>query len=391
MREKTCDAVVIGHLCLDIIPSFRKKNVSLDGIMVPGKLNEVGGAVFATGGAACNVGLPLHKLGLATRIVGKIGNDALGSVVVGIINAVGDGLAGDLVVDPADTTSYTIVINPPGVDRIFLHSPGANDSFRAADVLPDALAGARHMHFGYPPLMRGFYGDGGAELLALLRRAREAGCATSLDMALPDPDGDAGRVDWTGHMRRTLPEVDFFLPSIDETVFMLDPARYAGLAAGGGAAEFGEMGGYADALLGMGPAVVGFKLGDRGFYLKASGDARRLEAVPLFSPEMAGAWRGVELYSPCRSVEVAGTTGAGDCTIAGFLAAALRGLGPEESVAVAVAAGGAGVESPGASDGVPSWEELRERMAGVWPFRKCENPGPDWRLADGGVYGSSKV
>jgi hypothetical protein len=38
------------------------------------------------------------------------------------------------VVSENDVTSYTIAISPPGVDRTFLHCPGANQTFRADDV-----------------------------------------------------------------------------------------------------------------------------------------------------------------------------------------------------------------------------------------------------------------
>jgi len=47
-----------------------------------------------------------------------------------------------MIVSPGDVTSYTIVINPPGVDRSFLHCPG-QQSFSAQDVARRAAAGVR--------------------------------------------------------------------------------------------------------------------------------------------------------------------------------------------------------------------------------------------------------
>jgi sugar/nucleoside kinase (ribokinase family) len=388
----TYDVAVVGHLCLDIIPTFKTGKVPLEELIVPGKLVDVGEMVLSTGGAANNVGLALHALGLGVRIAAKIGDDALGTVATSMLNAAGAELTADMIVEPGGMTSYSVVLNPPGIDRIFFHSPGANDTFRAADVADETLSRARHMHFGYPPLMRGFYSDGGEQLRELMLRARANGCSTSLDMARPDPDGDSGKVDWKQYLARTLPTVDFFLPSVDELVFMIDPARVAELlstARGGNVADFmqfDEIGKYADILIGMGAALIGFKLGDRGFYVKASGDVQRLEAVPVFSRDTAAAWKGLELYAPCRQVKVEGTTGAGDCTIAGFLAAVLRGLEPEDVVDTAVSVGGASVEARGAVGGVPSWDALRARMASGWAWHSRTDIGSPWEKLDSGCF-----
>ncbi len=89
--------------------------------------------------------------------------------------------------------------------------------------------------------MRRFYMNGGEELRGLFQRAQKNGAATSLDMARPDPDGDSGKVNWRRYLENVLPHVDFFLPSIDELVFMLDPSRFNQLietAQGGNPATF---------------------------------------------------------------------------------------------------------------------------------------------------------
>src|SRR5262245_48940231 len=235
------DVVVAGHVCLDVMPR-------LDGpaAIVPGGLIEVGDAALSTGGAVANTGVALHRLGVAVRLVGKVGDDLFGGAVLDALGA--HGLAGDMIVAPGEATSYSIVISPPGVDRCFLHCPGANATFGADDVGDEALAGARVLHFGYPPVTARMYADDGAELERLFARAHEAGAATSLDLSLPDPDTDAGRVDWRAVLARTLPHVDVFAPSLDELAFMLGGDSPESLAA--------------DAL-GLGAAIVALKLGDR--------------------------------------------------------------------------------------------------------------------------------
>ena len=42
-----------------------------------------------------------------------------------------------------------------------------------------------------------------------------------LDMALPDPSGASGRVDWSGFLQRVLPHTTLFMPSFEEICFML--------------------------------------------------------------------------------------------------------------------------------------------------------------------------
>ena len=48
-----------------------------------------------------------------------------------------------MLISPGEDSSYTLVINPPGIDRIFIHCPGANDTFGAADIPIDEVRQAR--------------------------------------------------------------------------------------------------------------------------------------------------------------------------------------------------------------------------------------------------------
>ncbi len=373
-----------GHVCLDIIPTFLRGAASLDAVMQPGKLVDMGPAVLSTGGSVSNTGLALKRLGLPVRLMGKVGGDAFGAAVRDIFRrAGGEEIADTMIVDPAVATSYTVVISPPGIDRVFLHCPGANDAFRAGDVTPALLEGMDLFHFGYPPLMQAFYSDSG-ELAELFAKVKACGLATSLDMALPDPDSPAGQADWPAILRRALPFVDVFAPSLDETVFMLHRER--GLAARAKAAEGVPMGGLieddvralAGELIGMGAAVAMLKLGNQGAYLRVTGDERRLAACGCFPEEARAAWAGAEFFAPCFDATVAGTTGSGDCTVAGLLAGIAKGLGPAESVRTAVAVGSASVERPDATSGVPPWDELDTRLRAGW---RREQPKVAFRCA----------
>lgn len=181
------EVVVAGHLCLDIIPQFISDAGSDMGAYVaPGRLTDVGAVALSTGGAVSNTGINLHHLGVETRLMGKIGNDLFGRAILEIINSYHAKLAEGMVIVPDEITASTIVINPPGVDRAFLHCPGANRTFGAEDIRYDLLQECKLFHFGYPPLMRRMYIEGGAELAKMYQRAKATGVTTSLDLAMPD-------------------------------------------------------------------------------------------------------------------------------------------------------------------------------------------------------------
>jgi sugar/nucleoside kinase (ribokinase family) len=358
------DVVVAGHVSLDLYPElYGRVNIE------PGRLTVVGRAAGSTGGAVTNTGLALHHLGVGVRLVGRIGDDLFGRAVVDELEREGTGLARDLIVSKADATSYTVVINPPGVDRSFLHCPGANEAFRAGDIADSALRGARLFHFGYPPLMPRMYADDGAELAAMFARARGAGLATSLDMCVPDPESDAGRVDWERVLERALPFVDVFAPSIDELLYMVDRGAYErfcqeGLAGAVDRATLAELG---RRLLATGCAVAAIKLGDQGLYLRATDEAARLWQLLEAGGASTSEWRGSEILAPCFVPDrVAGTTGSGDCTIAGLLAALLRGAAPLEAATAATAVGACSVEAVDPTSGIPAWHAIEARVASGW-------------------------
>jgi sugar/nucleoside kinase (ribokinase family) len=252
-------------------------------------------------------------------------------------------------------------------------------------------------HFGYPPIMRRMVEQDGAELALVFSQAKATGVTTSLDMAFPDPASAAGRADWPRILRATLPNVDVFMPSVEEILFMLRRATFAQLQA----AAQGDKGTSGDALvehvtpellsdlsgelLDLGAKIVGLKLGERGLYLRTA-SAGRLETGGRALANAAG-WADRELWAPCFLVDVAGTTGSGDATIAGFLSALLRGYSPTAAVTSAVAVGACNVEAADALSGLRSWEATLARVAGGWPRRPLGGQAPGWHWEpDPGVW-----
>ncbi len=353
------DAIVAGHLCIDIIPDLTALVPGeFEQAFQPGGLVQSGPAKLATGGAVSNTGIALHLLGIETRLIARVGGDQLGSILRQSVKAWNAGLAEGIIPSKESSTSYSIVINPPGRDRTFLHHPGANDDFSAQDVSDQALQAARLFHFGYPPLMAKMYLNDGEQLLELFQRVKSQGLTTSLDMAYPDPESAAGRADWSTILRKVLPYVDVFVPSLDEILFMLWRRTDLPLSAALLTKVTGE-------LLEMGAKMVLLKLGNRGLYLRTAGEPV-LRGLGLAVPHPLNAWADFEAWLPCFQVDMVGTTGSGDVTIAGFLAALLRNLPPAEALTAALAVGACCVEAADALSSIRSWEATWQRIRAGW-------------------------
>lgn len=220
------------------------------------------------------------------------------------------------------------------------------------------------------------YADGGQTFAALLRELKAYGLTTALDMALPDPGTEASVVNWNDWLSRVLPYVDLFFPTSDEILAMLGYTRDGAYPPLSGSL----LSEVAERLLAKGAAVVALKLGSDGLYMRTTSEMRRLAALGRCMPVDLRAWQDRELLVPCFQVEVAGTTGAGDCTIAGYLTGLLRELAPEKVMTGAVAVGAFSVETMDATSGVPAWQAVWARVEYGWPRRPLELELPaDWR------------
>jgi sugar/nucleoside kinase (ribokinase family) len=293
-----------------------------------------------------------------------------------------------MIVIPEEASSYTVVIDPPNIDRMFLHCPGANHTFSADDVRYDLLAAARIFHFGYPPILGRMYASGGKEMVEMFRRAKDTGVTTSLDMAMPDPAGPSGRVNWKAIMWQCMPYVDLFLPSAEEWLFMVDRSRFEELSEAVGAAamldalDVDQVRSLGQTALDMGAKVVVLKLGERGIYMRTADDVGNLGRGAPADPL---SWGSRELWvPPFVPDELVGTTGAGDATIAGFLAALLRGASPERALTIAAAVGACNVEAADALSGVRTWDETLARIDAGWERRPLAIPG--WSADLSGVW-----
>lgn len=364
--------VCAGHVCIDITPAIPDLGRRPIGEMLtPGKLIQVGRVSLSVGGCVSSTGLGLKVLGADVSLMGKIGRDDFGQLVLNEFRRYG--AESGLILQDEDATSYTVAIAIPGIDRIFLHHSGANDTFCDRDIPWEDVKGAALFHFGYPPIMRATYENGGEDLLKILTHAREAGAAASMDLAMVDPDSDAGRQDWKAILERALPLVDFFCPSIEELCWMLDAERFHAWkerAAGRDVTTVldvdRDIRPLARMCMDMGCKVIFLKCGAPGMYLKTA-DAGTLSKISPAVNLDSGAWADQDFfeksYKPAR---VLSGTGAGDTSIAAFLKAVMDGYDPDMAMHLSAATGASCVEAYDSLSGLKSFEELKAKIAAGW-------------------------
>lgn len=377
MARTARKAVVAGHICIDITPVFPKPEEgsgkkSLGQLLIPGKLLHVEQAQVNTGGAVANTGLAMKLLGVDVKLMGKVGEDAFGGMVLNLVKKYGASTEG-MVVSRESSTSYTVVVAAPGIDRVFLHHPGANDTFTAQDIQEEALADAALFHFGYPPIMKSMYEHDGDELVKVFRKVKAQGIATSLDLAAVDPSSEAGRADWKKILTRVLPYVDFFVPSVEELCYMLDPERFREWnerAEGGDVTEILDLERDVKPLAGqcmeLGAKVLLLKCGAPGMYYRTA-SREVLEGIGPRAELSLEDWADREGFEQSYVPEkILSGTGAGDTSIAAFLTGMLEGRPLKRCLQLSAATGACCVAAYDSLSGLKPLEELERKIDAGW-------------------------
>ncbi|MFP4162504.1 MAG: carbohydrate kinase family protein [Chitinispirillaceae bacterium] len=377
---------VAGHVCLDITPRIPSHGArKIDNVLSPGKLLTLDGVTFTAGGVAGNTGLALLALGAETDIRAICGKDLFGDALSGIFAS--HGAANCLSKHSGLTTSFTIVLSAAGFDRIFLHESGANDFFTADDINYDRLSPGDIFHFGYPTIMKEMRRGGGEELVRMFSKAKKRGTLTSMDLTLPDSESEAGGCDWKQILENVLPYVDFFTPSYEEILFMLDRDGYG---------RFRQMPFRSDPLenldtdslcalgggiLQLGARTALIKCGIRGMYLKTAEDVGSINYKSVYQ------WSNRELFCPSFKVDrVVSATGAGDSAIAGFLMSVMKGEPPEFALRTAAAVGARSVKAADSFSAVGCFEDV-QKFSQTADLKKCPPLGNHWeKVAESGIW-----
>lgn len=307
-RHKS-DVVLAGLALVDVIG----RSIDLRNLPRAGGLEYIDSITMTTGGNVANCGIDLAKLGFRVAAITRVGNDTLGEFVRRQLAHYGIDLRG-VIVDPRLQTSATMVAVRNDGERTFLHTRGCLTKFRARDILRhlDLLANARMFALGYLGLLP----ECEKELPRLFSTIKhETGAEVFLDTGGTPRSNPA-------LLKKILPYVDYFIPSLDEAVALTGKQTPEGIVR------------YFRAKGARG--VVGVKLGKKGCFVDRAGEADYIPAV--------------------RVRNVVDATGAGDAFVAGFIAAVLRGLSAFDAARVANRIAADCVRAVGASTAIQPFE-----------------------------------
>lgn len=292
----------VGILVADIfVPPIARLPAS-------GELVSTEDFLVQPGGCAANTAIVLGRLGVASNVVGRVGDDLFGEMVERYLAERGIDTSGVLRTR-GQGTSKTVALSVVGDDRRFFHTFGANRSLTAADIREDALEAAEVVYVGGYLVLPGLHQ---AELADRFRLAREHGMSVVLDVVVP-----TGRADLSlDSVRELLPLADYFVPNEDEARALTgepDPRGQAGRIVEAGA------------------RTVVIKRGAQGAFVRSGDESFELPAPPIEAVEPSGAGDAfaaglivglLEGWPLERSVRYASVIGASACTSLGCYAGA---------------------------------------------------------------------
>lgn len=359
--------VVAGHICLDVTPILPREYHVGENFYISDKLVTLEGVDVSTGGAVANTGIAMHLLGADVMLMGKIGNDDFGRLILEHLERYRVKGCKDMIVVPNAQTSCSVVLSSENSEVTFMHFPGANDTYNTNDIDYSRIRDAALFHFGYPTIMRRMYEKDGDELVRLFQDVKALGVATSMDMASYVDGVGGGTADWDRILRRTLPYVDFFFASAEELCHMLDPKLYKEWQERANGDEVTkyidpetEVKPLAERAISYHAKVVVVKCGCKGIYYMTT-DYHHLADIGANASINLSNWADKqEWIRPYEPAVIRTTTGAGDVAIAAFLVAALEGMSIRDCARLAAAEGASCLEGYDALDALRTLSELQK-------------------------------
>ena len=310
-HSKQYDILTFGDMCVDLIvtgddvvPQFGQFEK-----LVRDYTLEMGGSsnIFACQSA---------KLGLHVGLIGRVGDDDFGRLVLRRLVESGVDVQ-HVIVDPTLKTGLGIALCQ-GNDRAILTYLGTIDAVSPEQISDDLLRSARHLHHGSFFLQTKLR----PTIPGIFARARAFGLSTSLDTNW-DPTEK-----WNGTLQKTLQLTDIFLPNEQE-------ARYI--------SRTSSVDEAIRVFQRIGVAVTAVKQGEDGALVVSKG-----ERHTCVLPASTGG----------------DSIGTGDSFDAGFLAGWLRNLPLDQCLQIASHCGKQVADQTGGIQGQPNWKTVIQ-LAGI--------------------------
>ena len=304
--------ITFGDMCVDLILS--------GGDIVPrfGQVEQlVDEYTLEMGGSTCIFACQAAKLGLQVGILGKVGSDSFGRLIIQRLQESGVDTQ-HVAVDPNLKTGLGIALCKEN-DRAILTFLGSLNALTAQDVQEGFIGSARHLHHGSYFLLDKLQPN----IPVILRKVKEHGLTTSLDTNW-DPEEN-----WDGTLRDALAYTDIFLPNLQELLHITKASNL----------EEGIL-----AIHNLGVRLVAVKLGESGACVSDGNQLYRCEVTPVTGGD---------------------SIGAGDSFDAGFLTGWLSGDSLENCLRLGCGCGRSVAGAIGGLAGQPNWETLQKQISGL--------------------------
>ena len=282
-------------------------------------------------GTAAGTSVDMAKLGLDVLAMGAIGDDAAGNFIVYTMERYGISTAGLVRKSGVQTSATMLPIRPNG-ERPALHVLGANAALTEDDIDLDAIAAAKHLHFGGVYLMPQLDGEPTARIL---KHAKDHGVQVTLDLIA------IYRPDLLQILQPALPYVDYFMPGLDEARMI------SGLEDRLAVIAF---------FLDLGVKMTVFKMGAEGSSIAWRNAAGTIE----------------EIRVPAFQATVVDSTGCGDAYCAGFITGLLQGWEIVECARLGTAAAGLVISGLGSDAGIVDFDQTVTFMNSGEPLPMTE-------------------
>lgn len=300
---------VLGDINIDVL-------LPIETYPQPGGEAVARHALTSLGGSAANTAVVLARLGCQVSLIGRVGKDVWGEIVLEALAGLGVDLAGIQRDQQAATGMMFTLVTPDGERTMFGHR-GANTRTDPALITEKSFHGNDWLHLSGYALLESPQKEAARRAVVFANRMR---LPISLDTAyLP-------ALTMPQELKPLLNQLALCILGREEAEALTGtekPKRAAQL------------------LIESGIRALGLKLGAQGCLVA---DSQSVWEIPPF---------------PARAVD---TTGAGDAFSAGLIYGLLNGLSLPAAGVIANGLGSLAVQTLGAGDALPGREEVRKLL-----------------------------
>ena len=305
-NKKQYDLLTFGDLCVDLMVYGEDVTPEF------GQVEKLVGDYYLEMGGSCSIfACQAARLGLRTAILGKVGRDQFGELILARLRESGVDTR-YVMVDPELKTGIGVALCRRDGDRAILTYLGSINVLTPADVRDELLVKTRHLHHGSYYLHTGLR----SAIPEIFRRAKKMGLTLSLDTNW-DP---AER--WGEDLGEVIPQVDVFMPNEQEALRIAKECSLEGAI---------------KTLHNIGTPLVVVKRGEKGALVSDGESIRHCTVEPVSGGD---------------------SVGAGDSFDAGFLVGWLGGMSLEDSLQIGCTCGRLVAAQIGGLRGQPNWEEV---------------------------------